>query len=243
VGRPRAASDQNVIRVKQVRFGRALHFDRVGVQELRGAAKQVDPVAAQLVANDAGFAFHDLRHAGGQIANGDAVLDDVIVSVKRAMAESGEVKNGFAQGLAGDGAAVDANAADHVVSIHHGHALAELRGGDSAFLTRGPASNYDEVVLNRMHQSSSARFTQSVCKQRCAPSRLKWHEIHSRSVYGSTGAETIPPSVVLAFMASRLDGHFSSKWCGHNSFASVVRIRENAFHREIESPIPPPSQY
>ena len=82
------------------------------------------------------------------------------------MAESGEVKNGFAQGLAGNGAAVDANAADHVVSIHHGHALAELRGGDGAFLAGGPAANDDEVVLNRMHQSSSAWFTQSFSLQR-----------------------------------------------------------------------------
>ena len=188
MGRPRAAGDQNVVGVKHVRFGRALHFDGVGVQELGGAAKQVDPVAAQLVAHDAGFAFHYLRDASGQIANRYAILDHVIVSVKRAMAESGEVKNGFAQSLAGNGAAVDANAADHVVSIDHGHALAELRCGDRAFLAGRPAPNDDEVVLNRMHQSSSAWFTQDFCLQRWAPSRLRWHEIRSRSVYGSAAA-------------------------------------------------------
>ena len=82
------------------------------------------------------------------------------------MAESGEVKNGFAQSLAGNGAAMDANAADHVIAIDHGHALAELRGGNSAFLAGGPAANDDEVVLNRMHQSSSAWFTQQFGWQR-----------------------------------------------------------------------------
>jgi len=229
--------------VKHVRFGRALHFDGVGIQELGGAAKQVDPVAAQLVAHDAGFAFYHLGDAGGQIANGDAILNDVVVSVKRAMAESGEVKNGFAQGLAGNGAAMDANAADHVVSIHHGHALAEFRGGDSAFLTRRTAANDDEVVLNRMHQSSSARFTQSVCKQRCAPSRLKSHEIRSRTVYGSTDAETIPPSAVLAFMGLAFRDQFLSKWFGHNAFVSVVKTHQNELHREIESLHPAPTQY
>ena len=211
MGGPCAAGDQNVVRVKHVRFGRALHFDRIGIEELGGAAKQVDPIAAQLVAHDAGFPFDDLRNAGGQIANGDAILDDVIVPVKRAMAESGQVKNGFAQGLAGNGATVNTDPADHVVSIDHGHALAELRGGNGAFLARRAAANDDEVVLNRMHQSSSAWFTQSFCKQRCAPSRLRWHEIRSRSVYGSTGAETIPPPVVLAIMGSAFRDQFMSK--------------------------------
>src|SRR5580700_1081945 len=98
------------------------------------------------------------------------------------MAESGEVKNGFAQSLAGNGAAMDANAADHVAAVHHGHALAELRSGDSAFLTRGPASNDDEVILDRLHQSSSACFTLNFSLQRWVPSRLKWPEIRSRPV-------------------------------------------------------------
>jgi hypothetical protein len=77
------------------------------------------------------------------------------------MAKSREVKDGFAQGLAGNRPAVDANAADHFVSIHYGHALAELGRGYRAFLTCGSASNDHQVVLNRMHQSSSGWFMQS----------------------------------------------------------------------------------
>ena len=65
MGRSRAAGDQNMSGVEHVRFRRALHFDGVRVQELGGAAEQVDPVAPQLVAHDAGFAFHDLRNARG----------------------------------------------------------------------------------------------------------------------------------------------------------------------------------
>ena len=87
------------------------------------------------------------------------------------MPKSGEVKNGFAQRFAGNGAAVDANAADHFIAIHHGDALAELGGGDSAFLTGRATANNNEVILNWMHQSSSAWFTQEFCSQKWGPSR------------------------------------------------------------------------
>jgi hypothetical protein len=49
--------------------------------------------------------------------------------------------------------------------------------------------------------------------------------------------------MVRAFMVSAFGGQFLSKWFGHNTFALVVKIRENAFHREIESPIATSSQY
>jgi hypothetical protein len=56
---------------------------------------------------------------------------------------------------------MDANSPDHIVAIYHGHSFAEFRRGDRAFLTCGPASHDDQVVLNRMHQPSSAWFMQS----------------------------------------------------------------------------------
>ena len=62
------------------------------------------------------------------------------------MPEPCQVENRFAQCLAGDGASVDANAADHLISVHHGHALAKLCRGDCALLSRWPTSDYDQVV-------------------------------------------------------------------------------------------------
>jgi hypothetical protein len=108
-------------------------------------------------------------------------------------------------------------------------------------LARGSTPNDDKVVLNRMHQASSVVwFTQDFRLQKWAPSRLRWHEIRSGSVYGSAGAETIPASVTLAFMRPPFYSQFLRKWFAHSNFASPLSIRGYAFHREIESAMPAP---
>jgi hypothetical protein len=56
------------------------------------------------------------------------------------------VKNRFAQSFAGNGAAVNAYAAEHVQAIDDGDAFAEFSGGDGAFLSGRAAADYDEVV-------------------------------------------------------------------------------------------------
>jgi hypothetical protein len=94
---------------------------------------------------------------------------------------------------------MDANAANHIVTIHHRYALAEFGGGDGALLPSRAAAYDDEVILNRLHRSSSAWFTQSVSKQRNATSCLEFHENNARPVYWSARAETILVSGALAF--------------------------------------------
>ena len=158
MGGARTASDQHVRRVEQMSFRLALHLDRRGVEELRGAAQQLDSIAAELIADDSGFALDDLRDPVGQIPHRDAIFYDVIGAIERAVAKAGQMKDGLAQRLARNGTAVDANAADHVIAVDHGHALAELRRGDRGFLARRPAADHHEVVLNRLHDSSPAGF-------------------------------------------------------------------------------------
>lgn len=110
------------------------------------------------------------------------------------MAKSGEVQNRFAQGFAGNRAAMNANAAHHVIAVHHGHALAEFGGGDGAFLSRGSAADDHQVILNGLHQSSSRRFTKQIGLQRKAPLSaigIRWPEIGPAAVYGSAPRETM----------------------------------------------------
>src|SRR5258708_16969709 len=127
--------------MKHVRFRLALHLDGVCIQKLGGAAKQINSVAAQLVAHDTGFPLHHLRDPGGQIADRNAILYDVVASVERAMAKSSEAKNCFTQGLAANGSPMHANSPDHVVSIPYRHSFAEFRYRHRALLTCALASH------------------------------------------------------------------------------------------------------
>jgi len=96
------------------------------------------PLRRKLVADDSGFALDDLHHASGEIANGNPVLYDVIASIKRAVTESCEVENRFAQSLAGNRASVDTNAADHIISVDNGDALSSLEAAIAPFWPAGP---------------------------------------------------------------------------------------------------------
>ncbi len=165
--------------LKHMRFGGALHFNGGGVQKLCGAAKQVDPVAAQLVTHDPGFTFHHLRDASREILNGNAVLDHIIVAVKGAMSESGEVKNGFAQSFTRNGAAVDAERRP-TMSLRSTMAtrLPSFAAAIASFLTCGPASDDDEQSITESDASilflPGSRRVFSPAKSG-APSRLRCH--------------------------------------------------------------------
>ena len=142
---------KNVVGVEQVRFRGTLDLDSVRADKARYATKQIDIIAAKLVPDDPGFALDHLSHARAQVANGNSVFYNIIAAVKGAVAESGQVKNRFAQGLAGDGAPMDADSSDHLIPVHHGHALTELRSGDCTFLPGRAASNNDQVVPDWLH--------------------------------------------------------------------------------------------
>src|SRR6185312_477757 len=100
------------------------------IDETRGADERRDAIAAQLVVDDFDLAFDDPLDAVREVAGRDAVADDVILAVERALAKAGEVENGFAEGLAGDRAGVNAHTTGHLSPIDDGDALPELRGRD-----------------------------------------------------------------------------------------------------------------
>ena len=73
-------------------------------------------------------------------------LTEVVAAVKRPVAETGQVQDRFAQRLAGHRAAVDAHSSEHVAAVDHGHALAEFRRGNRAFLPGGTAADHDQII-------------------------------------------------------------------------------------------------
>ena len=71
------------------------------------------------------------------------MLELVVAPVESAMAKAGQVRDGLAQSLAGDCPGMQADAADHLIAVNDGDAMAELGRGDSAFLAGGAAADDD----------------------------------------------------------------------------------------------------
>ena len=66
---------------------------------------------------DLGLATDDVLQPGEQIGDRDLLLDPVARPVQVALLHPGQVEDGLAQGLGGDRAGVDADAADHALAV------------------------------------------------------------------------------------------------------------------------------
>ena len=115
------------------------------------ALKNLNVVAAKLRANDFGFAGDDAADAEGKILDGDFVFAAIIVAVKSFHGVAGQLKDGFADALAGNRAGMHADAADHERAVNDRDALAKFRGADRALLARRAAADHDEVKLSLRH--------------------------------------------------------------------------------------------
>src|SRR5581483_6783305 len=106
-----------------------------------------DAIAGELVLQHLDLMADGDVQALHQILRRDALLDAVAAAVKAALPPAGEIKHGLAQRLAGDGARVQAGAADGRVHLDHGHVHAELGRLDGRQLTGRPAADGDVVEL------------------------------------------------------------------------------------------------
>ena len=94
---------------------------RVRVDEMPGAGEHRDPVAGQLAADHVDLPADDVLGAGGQVGDGDLVLDPVALPVHLPLVQAGQVQDRLAQGLGRDRAGVEAHAADHVLALDDRH--------------------------------------------------------------------------------------------------------------------------
>ena len=125
-------------------FGlRAFDADLVGIDEAGDAVDDVDAVARELGLGDVDLGLDDGLDAEGQVGHGDLFLDPVVHAVDGAVVVAGEVQHGFAHGLGGDGAGVDADAADDGAGLDDGHALLHLGGGHGGALPGGSGADDD----------------------------------------------------------------------------------------------------
>ena len=130
-----------------------LNAKPMGIDEAGRAEDHVDVVAGHLILHDLDFVLDDVIGAEGEVFDRDRLFQTIAGSVQIALAESGEVEHRFAEGFAGDGAGIDADAADDCFALDDADVLAELGGLDGGLLAGGPRADDEKIVMS--HQVSA----------------------------------------------------------------------------------------
>src|SRR5579863_10321019 len=130
-------------------------MSRVG--QMRDSMDDVDAVARELGLGDVHLGLDHGLDAKGEIGHGDYFFHAIIHAVHGAVVVAGKMEDGFAHGLGGDGAGVDAHAPDHGPAFDHDHALFHLGSGHGGALPGWPGADDDQVILDGAHASLPSR--------------------------------------------------------------------------------------
>lgn len=122
-------------------------LDAMGVEEAGRAGDDIDAIARELALDNVNFRLDDVGGAKAEIGHGDVFLHMVVGTIDTLIFVSGKVKDGFANGFAGDGAGVNGTATDDFEALDESGAFAELGGLDGGALASGTGTDDDEVVL------------------------------------------------------------------------------------------------
>ena len=113
--------------------------------ESPGAGEDRDAVPGQLAADDIALPADHVLGPGGQVGDGDLVLEPVGLPVHLPLVEAGQVEHRLAEGLGRDRAGVQAHPAEHARPLDDGDLAIQLGRGDRSLLAAGPGSDNDEV--------------------------------------------------------------------------------------------------
>ena len=119
----------------------------VPTEKARFGSDQLDVIASQLVAHHVDLMLDHPVGADQEILHRDVLLDRVGGSVEFAGAISGKLEHNLAKGFGGDGAEIDAAAADDGSSLDHSDSFVELRTLDRGALTGWPGTDHQEIVI------------------------------------------------------------------------------------------------
>src|SRR3989454_804387 len=151
MGRAGSAGNQDVITSEESQAAIGHHLDRMGVNEACGAFKRDHFVAFQLRPDDLGFPSHHSLNAESQVLHRHVLFQGVVSPVEGSQLEAAKIQDRFTQGLARNGAGMDAHAPDHAFTFDDGHTLPHFGGTDGSLLARGTASNHNQVELLGVH--------------------------------------------------------------------------------------------
>src|SRR5882762_8908887 len=130
--------------------------DGNGMRVLKGclAADEFDLMECEVLQNAPALHFDDFTLVVHEVVDSKILLEGVVDSVEAALLEAGKVESGFAQGLAGNVAGIDATAAHMLGALDDGNAFAEIGGLGGALFTSRAAADYDEIErVTRSHES------------------------------------------------------------------------------------------
>src|SRR5262249_61865183 len=142
-----AHGDQDLLRGDPLVTALVVHHDGVRILEDRPAPHDGHVVAIELLVDDLALAPPHLRDAGEQLLErGPARLHGAGAEL-RAPRRLAEAQHRLAEGLARDGARVDAYAADDTTLLDDRRAEPELGRLHRRALARGPAADTEEVEV------------------------------------------------------------------------------------------------
>src|SRR5882724_11407296 len=118
------------------------------------AADKLDFVERKIFQNALPFHVHDFALVVHEVVDGEIFLERIVNAIEAALLEPGKIESGFAQGLTGNGAGVDATSAHVLGAFDDGNAPTEVGSLSAAFFTGRAAANHDEVeCIARSHES------------------------------------------------------------------------------------------
>ena len=148
-GRLGAGGDDHHLRLDLHRLRRPLCDEMMRIEEAGGAVDDHDAVPAHLVADHLDLAPDHVVAAEEKILHRDLLFQGVGGAVEAPLLETGQVEDRLAEGLGGDRAGVDADAADDLPPFANADPPAELGGLDGGVVP-GRAGSDDEDV-ERFH--------------------------------------------------------------------------------------------
>src|SRR6476646_11568142 len=127
------------------------------IDETGLAVDHVDAVAGHLILDEGDLVRDHVVGAEGEVLDRDVGFHTIAGAVEIALSEAGQVEDGLAQGFAGNGAGMDANAADHLLPLDDADVFSELGGLNGGLLTGRPRANDQKVVVPHEHLNGRGR--------------------------------------------------------------------------------------
>ena len=103
--------DQNVIATQGAAAVRARNNDGVSVSEGGLSGDQLDAMQREVLEDAPALHVHHFAFVMHKIVDGEIFFQRIVDAVEAALLQAGEIQRGFAQGLAGHCAGIDATAA------------------------------------------------------------------------------------------------------------------------------------
>jgi hypothetical protein len=111
------------------------------------AADEFDLMECEVLQNALALHVHDFTLVMHEVVDGKILFQRVVDTVETALLEAGKVESGFAQGLAGNRAGINAASAHMPGALDDGHTLAKVGSLGTALFTGGAAANHDQIEL------------------------------------------------------------------------------------------------